>query len=208
MSSDIPSPAKMRAQGREWATASGVFHPPSLDTNYPDPDDARKVSLSVTRSLRFTSLTQPSASQTESRSNHWAIFWEVGTAIDPVEGEPKRQSTIIRRIELVIERGQVSGQGPPVAKYVYWCPKTTHLGQRTAGPFTSFPLGTLSKDARDELERLAGAVPVFDPELAKDWNCQDWLKELLDNAVKAGVIDSATCDIAVKSAVEIQPIFL
>ena len=73
---------------------------------------------------------------------------------------------------------------------------------KTAGPelvaASRYRLGVTSLEHRREIERLARLVPVLDEE--EGWTSEDWVKDLLDRMVAAGVVPAVACHEAVLQA--------
>ena len=114
----------------------------------------------------------PVLPQQTPRDLHWSLAWAVRDT-DPAAW---------RQIHVVEEK-----LGPPRwdARYVYWGPLTKSSGP-TDDVAKRYPLGVFSLAQRARIEELAGRTPVMVPD--GTWNCQDWLLDLFERMIAAGLL--------------------
>ncbi|RDX46200.1 hypothetical protein OH76DRAFT_1356574, partial [Lentinus brumalis] len=110
------------------------------------------------------------------RDLHWSLAWAIrGT--DPAAW---RQ---IHRVE--------TEAGTWDSRYVYWGPLT-----KTSGPTDDvarrYSLGAFSLEHHMRIDELAGLAPVMVPD--GTWNCQDWLLDLFERMVAAGLTSGGKRD--------------
>ena len=150
-----------------------------------DPDDwlARDYDVECPVYL----FVHPAHGRTPSR---WSLAWPVGAG-----NVRTRKMTAWRHVQL-------ESLADPLASEV-----EMHYGYfgaltKTAGPelvaASRYRLGVTSLEHRREIERLARLVPVLDEE--EGWTSEDWVKDLLDRMVAAGVVPAAACREAVLQA--------
>ncbi|KAJ6578186.1 hypothetical protein B0H19DRAFT_1062721 [Mycena capillaripes] len=115
----------------------------------------------------------------ERRGQHWAISWIVGTL-------PPRHK-VQRILHIVTEIGR--------NHYTNWGPVT-----RTFDPLelAAVPIAELTHVQRVALEKIAAQTDVYIPN--GQWNCQDWVVDVLAHAVEDGLISAAARDEALSAA--------
>ncbi|KAI0320329.1 hypothetical protein OF83DRAFT_1169447 [Amylostereum chailletii] len=191
-------------QGRSWVAKYHRAPPPSIDNIFPDPSADRELVLCLNRAVNYDLLLHKEHGP---RANHWSLFWIVGTQRDPLPQGRSRTIPIVRRIEINTERVWDATHGF-VSQYVYWGPRThTSAADVTTsdGVQAVFSLGTLSAAARRRLEELAFDVPVFEFQEGLVWNCQDWVRGVLEQAVEDELLEKDVCDEAVDKAAQVVP---
>ncbi len=114
------------------------------------------------------------------RDLHWSLAWAIrGT--DPAAW---------RQIHVIEERVEAEA-GTWDSRYVYWGPLT-----KTSGPTDDvakrYSLGAFSFEWRKRIEDLAGLTPVMVPD--GTWNCQDWLLDLFERMIGAGLVSDGKRD--------------
>lgn len=67
-----------------------------------------------------------------------------------------------------------------------------------------FDLGEVGKVERGSLEEIARGVDVMEPD--GEWNCQDWVNEVLRRGVEKGALDKAFCERALREAEGVMPV--
>lgn len=115
----------------------------------------------------------------QSRSRHWSISWTLGGL------SPSQQ--VQRVLHIVREVG--------FSHYTNWGPKTRFF-EPTA--MTAIPIAILSRAQRQTLERIASSTEVLVPN--GEWNCQDWIIEVLRQAVRQDLITALQRDTALAIA--------
>lgn len=119
----------------------------------------------------FLAVYKPVVPTMTPRDLHWSLAW-------PISG-----TAAWRQIHVVTE--SMSDGPPPQPRYVYWGAMT-----KSAGPVDSVAtrqsVGVFSLADRLRIEGLARDTPVMVPD--GTWNCQDWLLDLLQRIVSAGLI--------------------
>ncbi|KAJ6618171.1 hypothetical protein B0H10DRAFT_1795970, partial [Mycena sp. CBHHK59/15] len=113
------------------------------------------------------------------RGQHWALSWTVGDL------PPKHK--VQRILHVVTEVGY--------KHYTNWGPVT-----RTFDPMDmdNVPVATLTLTQRQALEAIAAQTPVYVPN--GEWNCQDWIIEVLRQAVEECLVSAAERDAALAVA--------
>lgn len=66
-----------------------------------------------------------------------------------------------------------------------------------------FGLGEVGKEERGLLEEIARGVEVMEPD--GEWNCQDWVREVLRRGVERGVLEEGSCEKALEEAGRVMP---
>lgn len=66
-----------------------------------------------------------------------------------------------------------------------------------------FELGEVGKTERGLLEEMAREVDVMEPD--GEWNCQDWVREVLRRAVGKGVLEGVVCERVLREAEGVMP---
>ncbi|TRM66157.1 hypothetical protein BD626DRAFT_546497 [Schizophyllum amplum] len=152
------------------------YAPTDLDWIHKDRDRDADVHLRVFR-----------APEGGPRWNHWSIDWRVGSS---TEGPMKAGQSAIRKLEIQ--------QDPGHMHLTNWGPRTGMVDAMTAAAQDAFFLGRLSLAQRKKLECIAAEEPVRVPDGA--WNCQQWLKNVLEKAVEADLLEEDTVTQAIDSA--------
>ncbi|KAJ7448515.1 hypothetical protein FB451DRAFT_1411260 [Mycena latifolia] len=103
-------------------------------------------------------------------------------------------------VELLINRGypDLRGQHWAISEigcdhYTNWGPLTRSFEPRDYG---AVPIALLTLEQRRTLDSIAARTEVCIPN--GDWNCQDWVIEVLGGAVEAGVLSTAERDAALR----------
>ena len=157
----------------------------ALSTSLTDPDDWLAHDYDVDSPIYL--IVYPAHARIPAR---WGLAWPVG------QHPPRSSSTSTWR------HVQLEGLADPLGAEV-----EMHYGYfgaltKTAGPelvaASRYRLGVTSLEHRREIERLARLVPVLDEE--EGWTSEDWVKDLLDRMVAAGVVPAAACHEAVLQA--------
>jgi hypothetical protein len=107
------------------------------------------------------------------RDNHWMLIWRV------FNGE----HLIIRRLHIVHEIGY--------NHLTNWGPLTVTAGDTTRNA-PQLLLGELMLSQRRVLEGIAQETPVMVPN--GEWNCQNWVVDVLKEAVKQNLLDNRLVD--------------
>lgn len=115
----------------------------------------------------------------EQRGQHWAISWTVGNL-------PPRHK-VQRILHIVTEIG--------CKHFTNWGPLT-----RTFDPLelAVVPIAELTRAQRVALEEIAARTEVCVPN--GEWNCQDWVIEVLASAVEDDLISPGDRDAALSAA--------
>ena len=107
------------------------------------------------------------------RDNHWMLLWKIFNG----------QHLIIRRLQVVQEIGY--------DHLTNWGPLTVTADDITkSSPHLS--LGELTLSQRRVLEGIAQETPVMVPN--GEWNCQNWVIDVLKEAVKQNLLDNEIVD--------------
>lgn len=115
------------------------------------------------------------------RGQHWAISWTVGD----ISGSPTHK--VQRILHIVTELG--------FKHYTNWGPLT-----RSFDPLelAAVPIATLTLVQRRALEDIAAETRVCVPN--GEWNCQDWIIEVLGRAVEEDLVSAMEMDTAIRLA--------
>ncbi|KAF7334652.1 hypothetical protein MVEN_02295700 [Mycena venus] len=115
----------------------------------------------------------------DQRGQHWALSWTVGDL-------PPRHK-VQRILHIVREVGYYH--------YTNWGPLT-----RTFDPLEleAISIAQLTRAQRGALEAIAGRTEVCVPN--GEWNCQNWVMEVLECAVADGLVSAAERDAALDAA--------
>ncbi|KAJ7136868.1 hypothetical protein C8R44DRAFT_608325 [Mycena epipterygia] len=115
----------------------------------------------------------------ELRGQHWALSWTVGY-LSPTH-------KVQRVLHIVREIG--------CDHYTNWGPLT-----RSFDPLdlVSVPVAQLTLEQRRALERIAAETRVCVPN--GEWNCQDWVMEVLARAVETDLLSAGERDAALSVA--------
>ena len=107
------------------------------------------------------------------RDNHWMLRWKVSDG----------KELIIRHLQIVRETGY--------NHLTNWGPLTVTADDSTkSSPYLS--LGELTLSQRRVLEGIARETPVMMPN--GEWNCQNWVIDVLKEAVKQNLLDNEIVD--------------
>jgi hypothetical protein len=107
------------------------------------------------------------------RARHWSISWTVG------------QSSGGHRVQRVLHIVQEVG----LNHYTNWGPKTRMFEAVVSNPIL---IASMSKAQRLALEKISESTGVFFPN--GQWNCQDWVAEVLRQAVEQGLLTTEQRD--------------
>lgn len=146
--------------------------PINLDWIHPDRADHAEV---------FFAVYRPALRRHTPRDLHWSLAWAIGNTWKQLH---------------VIEEKMADGPSPQ-PRYVYWGPLTKSSGP-TDDVADRYFLGVFSQTQRKQIEELAAETPVMVPD--GTWNCQDWLLDLFERMVDAGIINARTRDSVLKAA--------
>lgn len=122
---------------------------------------------------------------------HWVIAWRVGA----VDGFP-----LFRLLQVVTERIWAHDrQGRPMYRDVFtnWGPRTKTVTPSTDNHSLWVKIGSLNFLQRQQLEAIASNETVQEPNGI--WNCQTWVKSVLQKAIQAGLLDAATVTHAINT---------
>ncbi|KAJ3885597.1 hypothetical protein GG344DRAFT_58966 [Lentinula edodes] len=138
----------------------GMYRPVDIDHIFPDPPGPLEI-------LLITTLTPGSLNRTHA---HMQICWQVGTRGD--------HSIIYRRLQVVkeIDSNHLTN----------WGPITKNMGIATVTASEIAVITTMTLQNRQNLEQIAANTPVYVPD--GRWNCQDWVKDVLRQAVDRGLV--------------------
>ncbi|KAI0719759.1 hypothetical protein C8T65DRAFT_562059, partial [Cerioporus squamosus] len=154
----------------------------ALSTSSTDPDDWLAHDYDVDSPVYL--LVYPAHARVPCR---WGIAWPVGQGTS-TRPSPALTSAAWRHVQL---ESLADPLGAEVEMHYGYYGALT----KTAGPeFATarwFELGTMDLARRREIESLARMTPVLDEE--DGWGCQDWVKDLLERMVAAGVVSAAAC---------------
>ncbi|CDO71169.1 hypothetical protein BN946_scf184845.g39 [Trametes cinnabarina] len=158
-------------QGRAGAVG---FPPIDLHWRFGDPDASLPVYILVSSPVDQTRF--------DPHGLHWSLSWEV-------------KPNVWRHVNIVTHRHP--DQPPPNPRYVYWGALT-----KCSGPGTLVKRRILVADMtfamRKQIEEVAFTVPVMQPN--GQWNCQDWLLDLLDRLRQNGLISDQNLKEVVSAA--------
>ncbi|CDO68392.1 hypothetical protein BN946_scf184815.g39 [Trametes cinnabarina] len=153
----------MPDQGRSNSAGAA---PIDLAWRYPDPNTNLTVYLLVAPPQRNTVF--------DPRGLHWSLSWEV-------------RQNVWRHVNVLTHRQP--NQPSPNPRYIYFGPLTKTGGDGTLQT-VKIIVGNMSLAMRQRIEALAWSVPVMYPN--GQWNCQDWLIDLLGRMRNEGLIDDQT----------------
>lgn len=140
----------------------GSFPPPNIDHLFRDPDKPLPVILLIVPS------DDPKATPKDS---HWQIYWTVFQ--DP-------QQRVVRKVHITRELN--------CAHLTNWGPITATAEEQT-NRCPEFELGNMTLAQRTELEKIASETEVEVPN--GEWNCQNWIVEVLNEAIAVGLFSTA-----------------
>ncbi|TFK50973.1 hypothetical protein OE88DRAFT_1660139 [Heliocybe sulcata] len=147
--------------------------PPPIDMSWraPDPDVPLQVCLRVSHTHSL-----------QSRSRHWAIFWDV-----PYQDSKIRANRILH---------VVADQGKKI--FVNYGPLTKFVSEEDRWSSRELALGVINLTARHQLEVIASRTPTSPA--STDWNGQDWVEAVLREAVLLGLLSRDPVESALISA--------
>lgn len=151
----------MPEQGR-----AGMNMPAPISLDYWPAYSDRDENLEV-----FFAIYKPPLPSSSVRDLRWSICWKIQNHLS------------WRHIQAVQEQSLLGL--PPQPRYVYWGALTKSAGPADASALRHL-MGVYSLADRRRLEQLALEIPVMAP--GGTWNCQDWLQELLNRMVAAGLL--------------------
>jgi hypothetical protein len=154
-------------EAEKWGQAPGLLGPPNLDYIYRDPNKELKIYLMEHVGPKLISI------RVANRDRHWMVGWTVNVGVE---------SSHLRFLNIETFPGRKD--------YTYWGPVTAHARDS----YKSHYLGTLTLEQRKRLEELSWKVKVYVPN--GEWNCQDWIKDLLESAVLEGLFTREQVDTA------------
>lgn len=67
-----------------------------------------------------------------------------------------------------------------------------------------FGLGEVGREGRGVLEEIARGVEVMEG-VGGEWNCQDWVGEVVRRGVERGVLEEGVCEKALEEAGRVVP---
>ncbi|KAJ6514344.1 hypothetical protein C8R47DRAFT_1033148 [Mycena vitilis] len=159
------------------------------------PRDGRRGPVGIEFSFPDPDTTLPvelliNRAYPEQRGQHWAISWTVGDI--PPHHKVHRVLHIVREIGC--------------DHYTNWGPITRSFDPRD---YEAVPVAELTLTQRVVLEQIAAKTEVCVPN--GEWNCQDWVREVLAKAVAVkpdpkdglenGLLSAAAYDAALSAAV-------
>ncbi|TFK80585.1 hypothetical protein K466DRAFT_605213 [Polyporus arcularius HHB13444] len=156
----------------------GIRIPPPLNNDHlaKDTDEERNVVVMVYPPRRAPGYVP------NPRDLHWSLSWRVD------KGGWKHLHVT----------AEDTGYDPRLPRrYVYWGPITKSAGNATSGA-VEVPLGRMSLAVRRRIEQLAWGVQVAKPN--GQWNCQNWVLDLLCKIYWDGIISQATWSEVVSKA--------
>ena len=167
--------------------------PINMDWQHPDADAPRPVFLLV--------YPPSSPRSTHGRAHtwrdlHWSLAWQPScpeTTEAPGASEagdawsPATAAGAWRHVQL--DTYDVRTDPAPQPRYVFWGARTASADPAALAGVAALQLGSLPRDARKRIEALAWETPVAFPN--GRWNCQDWLRALLELVMAEGLVDRA-----------------
>ncbi|KAL7283972.1 hypothetical protein ACG7TL_001244 [Trametes sanguinea] len=165
------SEVPMPEQGR--ANSTGL---PPIDMSwcFPDPDTSLTVYVLVSAPIDVTKF--------DPRDLHWSLSWEV-------------QPNVWRHINVLYH--ERSDQPAPNPRLVFWGP-LTKMGDIAISGERRVPVAVMTREMRKRIEELAWTVPVIYPN--GQWNCQNWLVDLLGRMQDCGLITDEILNKAIDGA--------
>lgn len=125
----------------------------------------------------------PTRSIVPPSSRHWCIVWEVKRTL----GKPEPDTRAFRTLHLVRERDRL---GNPCLHLTNWGPLTKVFPTSTIhNQFKFVSLGNLGLEGRKNLEEIAKRVKVKVPDREGKWGSQEWVMEVLREAVRERLMD-------------------
>ncbi|KZT24274.1 hypothetical protein NEOLEDRAFT_1148865 [Neolentinus lepideus HHB14362 ss-1] len=127
------------------------------------------------------------------RDLHWMLLW----------GPVREEGSYYRIIQATREWDpRASSTIASTAVYLDFLtnpgPRTLSLTKNTEENGTFIPLSSLDRQGRQALEHIAMIHPIRVPD--GSWNCQDFIKEILAEAVRQGLFDPEVVDKALQKA--------
>ncbi|KAI0707551.1 hypothetical protein C8T65DRAFT_718587 [Cerioporus squamosus] len=153
-----------------------ILPPPNNDHLAKDTDVERNVVVLVYPLQRRPGYTPTS------RDLHWSVSWRVD------KGGWKH-------LHVIAENTSYDPQLP--RRYVYWGPITKTAGHATSGAVEVL-LGSMSLAVRRRIEQIAWSVQVAKPN--GQWNCQNWVIDLLCKICQDGIISQRQWSQVVENA--------
>ncbi|OSD02660.1 hypothetical protein PYCCODRAFT_1435312 [Trametes coccinea BRFM310] len=163
--------AVLPEQGRAGVVG---FPPIDLHWRFGDPDISLPVYILVSPPVDSTKF--------DPHGLHWSLSWEV-------------KKDVWRHVNIITH--MQPNQPPPNPRYVYFGALTKSIASDTPME-RRILIGKMTLAMRREIEALAWTVPVMWPN--GQWNCQDWLLDLLARMREKGLITLSQLDDAVKAA--------
>lgn len=151
------------------------------------PQDDPKAILPVTLTVCPAIQYRTGARQT-SRNCHWMLCWNVG-----ITGTGHIAQ---RRLHVHHERD--------IPHLTNWGPMTDAVTHKEQGAMVVIPLKTMTYAERQALEKIAINALVKVPN--GQWNNQDWCIEVLEEAVKQGILSALEAKAATDRASKVQPV--
>ncbi|RPD52171.1 hypothetical protein L227DRAFT_515239 [Lentinus tigrinus ALCF2SS1-6] len=152
----------IREQGRY-----GLRNPPPIDNSHLARD------TNVDREVVILVYPPRPGRSRSPRDLHWSLSWRV-------EGGGWKH------LHVVVEETPYDAHLK--MRYVYWGPVTKTVGDATRGARYA-SLGYMSRASRQRIEALAWGIGVAKPN--GEWNCQNWVVDLLCKICQDGLIDQA-----------------
>ncbi|KAI0309866.1 hypothetical protein OF83DRAFT_1178848 [Amylostereum chailletii] len=149
--------------------------PVSLDWAYKDPETPLPVVLAVRRPL------DPAE---DPRGLHWALGWPI-----------LPDKSIWRSLQVYEHYREYDP--PPQPRLVFWGPMTTSESPGI-NAMRHVPLKTMTLEERRAMEAIAQGMEVYAPNGV--WNCQNWVKTVLGEAVEKGLLSAEECERTVNEA--------
>lgn len=158
--------------------------PPRMGVIKPlDPHTSLTVNLTVCPALQYR--TGPKQT---SRNCHWMLSWNIG-----ITGTGH---TAQRRLHVLHERD--------IPHLTNWGPMTDAVTPKEQDAMVVIPLKMMTFAERQTLEKIAINTLVKIPN--GQWNNQDWCTEVLEEAVKQGILTALEVKAATDRARLVQPI--
>lgn len=147
-------------------------------------DDKKNEDLDI-HLVSFNYFSPTASSNIPARRDlHWAIVWGLGS----MQNYP-----CYRLLHIVTETFYtINADGNEVENRVYtnWGPHTKSMSRETCDSSLWMKIGRLSLEQRQVLESIATNEPVEVPNGV--WNCQHWIKSVLQKAIQAGLFNATT----------------
>ncbi|KII93992.1 hypothetical protein PLICRDRAFT_49983 [Plicaturopsis crispa FD-325 SS-3] len=148
---------------------------------YNDPDEVLLIQLIVFRAAYGIAFTPTP------RDNHWMIAWRIG--------QTSEGHTVQRQVQIVQESG--------LDHLTNWGPITSATDKETEKNAVAVDITTMTLAQRQTLEHIANTTRVRVPN--GDFNGQDWIISVLQEAVAQGLVEQAELERAVTTASNVQP---